>query len=403
MVKLIILTLLMGLSLAFSKAAPAQGLQPTLETVVELPPETPYEQEMLLLRIRGVNHAPITVQSLGQPDLRNFAWMQLGRDKWFETMLNGRKVLRFERAIAVFPQRAGRLQIGSFVHRQTVLDAKGARQQIEVVSAPVKVEVRPKPENAGWWLPARSLKVTDTWDKPPDRLGLGEVARRTVTLEAEGIGPELFPPIPSLRSPGVVAFFDPEERSTILTPDGPVSKVTWRWSVKGATSSPATIKEVHIPWFDTTTRAVREAVLAPQEVRLASTATDAREPLGFWTVSLPAIGVAGFAMGLALAMRRRRFRSWRELASALGRLIPDRLAVALRRAARSGDVRSAWLAAHRLVRRVDLGPRSEAFDGLRILDEAVFGRPASRPSPSLSRALEILSRQPLLSKARAPE
>ncbi len=394
MVRLLILALLAASLLILSRPpAVAQALEPTLETVVELPSEMPYEQEMLLLRIRGVNHAPITLQSLEQPNLRNFAWMQLGRDRWFEDMLNGRKVLRFERAMAIFPQRAGRLKIDPFVHRQTILNTKGQREEIRVVSAPVTVEVRAKPEKSGWWLPARSLKVTDSWDKPPDRLGFGEVARRTVTLEAEGIGPELFPPIPSLRSPGVVAFFDPEERSTILTPNGPASKVTWRWSVKGATSTPATVREVRIPWFDTTTRTMREVVLEPREVKLASLATETRGPSGIWTASLPAIGLAGFAMGLALTMRRRRLRSLRELASSLRRLLPDRLALALRQAARSGDVRLTWLAAHRLIRRRS-GDRTsrEAFAPLQALDEAVFGRPTPRPSPNLRRAArEILS------------
>lgn len=397
MVKVLISAFLVGWLLIVPdphSLAAAQGLKPTLEAVVELPSETPYEQEMLLLRIRGVNHAPITLQSLVQPDLRNFAWMQLGRDRWFEDMMEGRKVLRFERTMAVFPQRAGRLSIGSFVHQQTILNARGERERLDLVSAPVSVEVRAKPAGSSWWLPARSLKVTDAWDRPPDRLGLGEVARRTVTLEAEGIGPELFPPIPSLKSPGVVAFFDPEERSTILTPNGPVSKVTWRWSVKGATSTPATVKEVRIPWFDTSTRAMREITLAPQEIKLASVATITRGPGGAWSASWPAIGLAGFSMGLALTMRRRRLRPPHELASALRRLLPDRLAMALRQAAWSGDARSTWLAAHRLIRRADVagGPRRDAFAGLEPLDEALFGRPATRPSLNLKRAArEILT------------
>lgn len=88
-------------------------------------------------------------------------------------------------------------------------------------------------------------------------------------------------------------------------------------------------------------------------------------------------------------MRQRRLRPFRELASALRRLLPDPLVVALRLSARWGDVRSTWRAANRLIRRrasPEGTARWDASPGLRALDQAVFGHPGVRPPPDLKRA-----------------
>src|SRR5262245_5910015 len=80
-----------------------------LEVATEVLPETPYEQEMVLITIRGFYPYTIALSELKQPPFRNFGWMQLGRDRWFE--VQGQQMRGFERTMAVFPQRPGRLTI----------------------------------------------------------------------------------------------------------------------------------------------------------------------------------------------------------------------------------------------------------------------------------------------------
>ena len=77
-------------------------------------PQAPYEQEMVLITIRGFYPFTIALSELRHPSFRNFGWMQLGRDRWFE--VQGQQMRGFERTMAVFPQRAGRLTIEPFVH-----------------------------------------------------------------------------------------------------------------------------------------------------------------------------------------------------------------------------------------------------------------------------------------------
>ena len=361
-----------------------------LEVEIEALPETPYEQEMVLLTIRGFYPYTIALSELKQPAFRNFGWMQLGRDRWFE--VQGQQMRGFERIMAIFPQRAGRLTIDPFVHHLTLVTSDGQRLPHNVASEPTAIDVRPKPTTSGWWFPARGARFADGWDVPPDQLAPGQAAVRTVTLEADGIGPELLPPIPSMRSPNLIVFADPGERTTTLTPKGPVSRVVWRWTVKPAISAITELEAITIPWFDTAVRQNREIVLAPQRIALAGSTPDLSrrdDTYRNFIAFVPPAGLFfGFLAGLALLLPGMRLRSRQELARIFRRLMPERDAWALRFAAWSGNAARVRSISNRLIRRdseesrhAPLGADVQA--GLRSLDACLYG-PADMPKPPIN-------------------
>jgi hypothetical protein len=370
-------------TLAVDVSRAAEGIDTSagrLLVDIETLPEAPYEQEMVLITIRGFYPFTIALSDLRHPSFRNFGWMQLGRDRWFE--VQGQQMRGFERTMAVFPQRAGRLTIEPFVHHLTLVTPDGRRIEHDFASAPVTMEIRPKPAAAGWWLPVRGARATDQWDVPPDRLAPGQTAVRTVTLEADGIAPELLPPPPPMRAPGLIVFADPPERSTTLTQRGPVSRVTWRWTVKPATPRVSELETVTIPWFNTITRQPHEIVLAPQHVALAGSIA---EPKGqeelvrnLAAYALPAGLLSGFLAGLALLLPGLRFKTRDELAKVVRRALPDSDVWALRRAAWTGDAAQVRLIANRLIRRDREAGRDPALgadvlDGLKTLDMRLYG------------------------------
>ena len=360
--------------------------------LVEPMAEAPYEQEMVLIKIRGVYAKKPARHSLEQPIILNAGWMQLGSDSWTDSMHEGKAVNSFERVMAIFPQKAGQIEIGSFVHRMTFHALDGSWVERVLRSDPVMIDVRSKPATKDWWLPARGLTVTDSWDRAPDQLGQAELAHRVVTLEARGVEPERLPPAPDMRAPGIMAFSDPEERTHELTPEGPVSRVTWRWTVRSITSTPAIIEAVRIPWFNTATRTADEAVLAEQRVGLAGSEAVQALPETLIQQSaafaLPVGLLIGTFAGLALLIPGLRFRTRTELAGLLHRVAPDPLVKALREAARTGDAAAVRFAAHRLLRRDREEGRDEALgpdlqDELSRLDRSLFASPSSMPDVDL--------------------
>lgn len=397
-----------GLSSAqTSRDQEAEAFGGFAEVIVESGQEAPYEQEMVLLKIRGYySHKPAR-HKLEQPIILNAGWMQLGSDTWTDVMRDGKSVTAYERVMAIFPQRTGPIEIAPFEHRMTFHSVTGRWIDVVLKSEPVVIEAQPKPAGATWWLPLRGLTVTDSWDRPPDQLGHAELAHRVVTIEARGIGPEGLPPQPELRSPGIMAFSDPEERTHELTPEGPVSRVTWRWTVRTITSTPAIIEAVPIPWFDTETREFQEALIAEQLVGLAGSEALTVAPDSLVKRSsgyaLPVGLMLGAVLGCAVLSRSLRLRSRDEIDGLLRRLLPDPQVRALRDAARKGDAAAVRFAAQRLRQQDQAEGREWRIDGalrngLDRLDRSLFAATTAASEAMPSSDLRALVRALLRSR-----
>uniref|UniRef100_UPI002F357F78 hypothetical protein n=1 Tax=Methylobacterium radiotolerans TaxID=31998 RepID=UPI002F357F78 len=405
----LLLTLLICLS------APARAIEPGDLTLTVTPDLSggapPYAREMVLLRLRGVYRTQILLEEVRQPALVNFSWTQLGRDSWGRTRLpDGQMALEFERTIAIFPQHTGSFTIDPFVHRLTINDG-GERKQIDVRSEPVPFPVAPwKGEGGGpdaaepWWLPARDVAITDSWDPDPETINQGETARRIVTLEAQGMLAEGLPPRPVMRTRGIITFAGPVKRETIITPTGPVARATYQWDIKKGVAEVIPLDAIKIPWFDTLTRTMREAEIPARQIGggFAEREDDLKPAApASWGV-LGAAALAAFGLGLALIGFR----------TGPGRLRLERAgARALHGAAAAGDA-AAFRAA--LARPEQAQPELAALwraepdlaRDLAALDRQIFGRaPAGDARPDLPGLARRLGqpRRPLVPGALAPE
>jgi hypothetical protein len=332
--------------------------------------------------------------------------MQLEHDHWSGTTVEGRPAVRFERSLALFPEKSGRLTIDAFVHRLTIVDENNARRVIELRSAPVEVDVQPWTEARGgpdapdiWWLPADSLTVQDKWEPDPGRIPPDGTALRTIVIEARGISVDRLPPVPKLRSPGVITFARPPEGKTLLTHDGPIARVIYRWDVRPPSVHAAMLEAVHIPWFDTTSRRMRDAVIPARRIAFASAAGGLPSPAktGFaarfaWAWA----GLTGFILGAGILVLGSEAERKSAGAPLMARLRAWRQTRLLRRAARAGDAR-AFRSAICALARLDAGPSrvrlsTEPVKGrLAALDVHLFGNDESEPPEldTLAAMLEV--------------
>jgi hypothetical protein len=151
-----------------------------------------------------------------------------------------------------------------------------------------------------------------------------------------------------MRVPNLITFSDPGERTTILTPQGPISRVVWRWTFKPATSLPADLETVIIPWFDTTTRENREVILGPRRVALAGGTGSRQKPgsslLRFAHYAMLAGLALGLLAGLTLVMPGLKLKSRKTIGTTIRRLVPNKHIWALHFATWQNDARKVrWL------------------------------------------------------------
>lgn len=369
---------------------PARAIEPgdlTLTVTPDLPGGAhPYAREMVLLRLRGVYRTQILLEEMRQPALVNFSWTQLGRDHWGRTRLpDGQMALEFERTIAVFPQHTGTFTIDPFIHRLTINDG-GERKQIDVRSEPVPFPVAAWTGAGGgpdapepWWLPARDVSITDSWDPDPETLNKGDTARRIVTLEAQGMLAEGLPPRPVMRTRGIITFAGPVKRETLITPSGPVARATYQWDIKKGVSEVIPLDAIKIPWFDTLTRTQREAEIPARQIGggLADREEDLKPAAPASWPALAAAALAAFGLGLALIgfrtgsarLRLDRGQARRlRLAAAAGDAAAFRAALG-RAAQAQPDLAALWRGEPDLAR------------DLAALNRTVFGQTAESEAP----------------------
>ena len=339
-------------------AKPNSGADPSIgkvEVTLELPKDKPYVGEMIMLRMRSFIRAYIVLDEIKQPPLINFDWQQLGRDKPIQAMVDGFSVAGVERDIAIFPEQAGRLIIDPFVRHVTIVTDDNRRVQADFASKTVFVDVQNHAgvgDPAAWWLPAKSLTLTDSWSTPPDEIKPGTLARRTITIEAVGLTADRLPPAPQMLAPGTIAFKGPAQRETLVTEDGPVARATYQWDIRPVSSSPAQMPAIHIPWFDTSERRLRDAALPDLWVAYVGTLVHPSHEQTktfaqtYLTAAPLAAGLAGFAWTTAIvAVAFTRRRRPNAMARQRARLQRD-----LRQAARFQDEAKVRLALQALAR-----------------------------------------------------
>ena len=367
-VAMLCLLLLPGLAMAQTREVDPRDL--TLTVTIDGGGVTPYRQEMVLLTIHGVYRRHITRESIEQPDLSGFNWMQLGQDHWYESQLDGKTVKNFKRRMALYPDATGTLTIGPFVHHLTLTDERDDWFAHDIQSEPITLQVAPEPPGSDWWFPVRQLGIEDQWSNPPDQLGAGEGVLRVIRLTAVGVAPEMIPPMPELTSPSAMIFPHPEKRLVELSPQGPVSVAFWRWTVRPTNGASAILEPMSFDYFDTQTRTSHQVTITAQRVAMEETKASGNRPdppaeAVLRPQVIAGVGGLAFAAGLAVLLSGRRFR-WR----APRVLDADRRA--LRRAARTGDLQTLRRAASALIRREGTNP--DRLAQLRALDTAIFAQ-----------------------------
>lgn len=371
-------------------SAQAQGVtdatQRTEMTVI-WPRATPYAGEMIVLRMRSAIRATIALYDMRQPSLAGFDWQQFGHDTAYETEIDGYTVAGIERVLAIFARRDGPSTIPPFVRHVTLVTAGNRRVEADFASKPLEIEVASPAAlipPGTFWLPATGVRLTETWEPQAGDDATASVIRRTLVIEATGTIADRLPPSPEMKGPGFTAFAGPVVRETVVTEYGPAARATYRWEIVPRRGQPAQAPAIHIPWFDTAERQMREAFVPAHDLLAAPATASAPGPnwqqiAAFWPAAMGA-GVWTVALAYVASHWNGSFLRRNRSATERGIL------ATLRRSARKNDVaafRRELLALSRLSpERWDrLRSREPVRQSLQTLDRSLYAaQPAPRPA-----------------------
>jgi oxygen tolerance protein BatD len=251
---------------------PGAGQSVVFEASVDS--DTVYVQGQVILTLRVQQAVNLEGRSLTPLKLEN-AFVKPLEQRSFQRVIDGRPWLVDEVRYAIFPEQSGTLEIPTLVFsgridhgRRSFFDLGGGGQPVRRTSAPISIEVLPKPANypAADWLPAKQLTLEETWSTPPEQLRVGESATRTIRIVGEGLQGAQLPPILFTPPDGLKYYPDQPSISEQEVADGLEGIREDSAAVVPTRAGTYVIPEIRIPWWDTDTGELQFAVLPEQTI-----------------------------------------------------------------------------------------------------------------------------------------
>ncbi len=278
-----------------------------------------YVQQQIPYTVRLYFDDTIASGELAGPASPDAVVEQLGEDKRYRQMHDGREYNVIERNYAIAPEKSGILHIAPasfrgianvvgatgttadstnslfaqmlrntpFANNPAFVDSMGAGMAFGNPGQPVAtrgqemmLQIQPRPAAThGNWLPAEQITLHDSWQDHRPEFKVGEPVTRTITINAKGLAASQIPPI-SLEQPGAARIYPqaPENQSRT---DGKTIYGTSTQTMSYIPNAQGTLQiaPVTLAWWSTVTDSQVIATLPAQafqvEAGAAPTPSDA--------------------------------------------------------------------------------------------------------------------------------
>ncbi len=257
-----------------SASATSSGRDLFITTKVDV--EKAYLQQQIRYTVKLHLGKDLQRGSLTSPTLENADIRQIGKDKEYDEVIDGRRYRIIERSFAIIAQQSGTFTIEGPLFEGEVID--NSRQSfgffnrskaVNRVGPSQSITVLPIPSNYDQhWLPSDFVQLDDEWQGNTREFIAGEPITRTITLTAIGVVEEQLPEISSIYPESVKTYPDQAETTTVEKDDTLVAQRKESIAIIPSQAGPLVIPEVRIPWFNTITQKTEYAILAEKTLQI---------------------------------------------------------------------------------------------------------------------------------------
>ena len=255
-----------------------------------------YLNQQLLYTVKLFLSSNIERGSLQAPEMQNAEITQLGEDKQYTDIVNGRRYQIIERQFAVVPQASGEFTLRGPIFTGEVMAANtnqrfgffNRTQQINRVGPDITVDIKPIPQGIDYpWLPSEMVRVDEEWPQG-DSFVAGEPVTRIVTLTALGVVEEQLPDIPEFYPPNFKLYPDQSNTTTVEKDQSLISQRQTSLAIIPTQPGNFVLPEITIPWFNTLTQQTEYATIPARSITVApaSGANNANTPNSLDTPSI---------------------------------------------------------------------------------------------------------------------
>lgn len=273
--------------------------------------ESPWVQQQVYLSLRVFHRIPLERYQISTPDIDGVTVLPIDGELTRTEERDGVMYNVLEKRFALFPQESGEVAVPPFV-LTALVPADPARvrtllsptRRVTRRTDPTLLNVRARPADvtAAWWLPSRSIELSEEWQSELDEATVGEPISRVIRVRAEGV---LATQLPSADTPdvdGVSVYIDEPDDTTVAEVDGLITERVTSWAVIPQRAGRVELPAVDIEWFDTTAGVERVARLPAQVIDVAEAAPVAGDvPVEADLASAANVGANDLATGVPAA------------------------------------------------------------------------------------------------------
>jgi len=236
-----------------------------------------YLNQQLLYTVKLFLSSNIERGSLQAPEMQNAEITQLGEDKQYTDIVNGRRYQIIERQFAVVPQASGEFTLRGPIFTGEVMAANtnqrfgffNRTQQINRVGPDITVNIKPIPQGIDYpWLPSEMVRVDEEWPQG-DSFVAGEPVTRIITLTALGVVEEQLPDIPEFYPPNFKLYPDQSNTTTVEKDQSLISQRQTSLAIIPTQPGSFVLPEITIPWFNTLTQQTEYATIPARSISVA--------------------------------------------------------------------------------------------------------------------------------------
>ncbi len=273
----------------------------------EIEPTHGLVQAQMTLRLRLYTRVNISRYQWPEVKIPEASLHPLGEPRQFDTTLDGQRYAVLEQAYALFPERSGTLEIPAFTlavdaqldpqaRSRSLLDdffsSRGQVVRLRSQAAQFEIRAIPAEFNGPWWLPAEQVTLTESWPQDPPQFKVDEPITRTVELRAVGVTDAQLPALPVSEVEGIKVYPDQPQAETRWVAPQLLASRQQKLALAPSRAGKFTLPEIRVPWWNTRTGKMEEAVLPAREIVVAANpqaapAPVAAQPAPVATIPLP--------------------------------------------------------------------------------------------------------------------
>lgn len=236
-----------------------------------------YLNQQLLYTVKLFLSSNIERGSLQAPEMQNAEITQLGEDKQYTDIINGRRYQIIERQFAVVPQASGEFTLRGPIFTGEVMAPNtnqrfgffNRTQQVNRVGPDITVNIKPIPQNIDYaWLPSEMVRVDEEWPQG-DNFVAGEPVTRIITLTALGVVEEQLPDIPEFYPPNFKLYPDQSTTATVEKDQNLISQRQSSLAIIPTAPGSFVLPEITIPWFNTLTEKTEYATIPARTITVS--------------------------------------------------------------------------------------------------------------------------------------